>query len=342
MKKICIVVLIHFLFLSCEEPVAPFEPEVDPAFAGLIQKFVDEGAQRGVNLSTSDLEALLVNEFSQQVGGGGFCGYGWWTYPGRGNPRMEIRETGPCWTDRTDLEKENLVFHELGHSLLERLHTNATLPNGTTPKSLMCGDGFCSNYQTFFADGPLRSYYLDELFDPQTPFPNTFLDKQFSRIVFQEDFENYDGSWEQFNIRDNGTVKQYTVTDESGSLVITNPSAITDSAEIIVLKRFDLVGFADCSNLKTRANLRTEGMTNGSFSMAVSFRERKPNGDLERFFLDFKKQESFTGGNDTFANFESEAYCLPAYTDVVTISFRIYSPTPASVFVDDVVLELWE
>ena len=73
---------------------------------------------------------------------------------------------------------EVLIFHELGHCVLGRLHQNDYLPNGD-PKSLMIqneldqyacvydlsGDNDCNNLFK-------REYYLDELFDPTTPTPD--------------------------------------------------------------------------------------------------------------------------------------------------------------------------
>lgn len=355
MKKVAIAFLIPFLFISCgEDPEVPF---IDGQFTSFIEKFVEEGALRGVNLSTDELEALLVDEFSLQVGTERSCGFGWWNYEGQNTPRIEILETESCWIDMTPLEKENFVFHELGHALLERIHTDEVLPNGITPKSIMCGA--CGNYDVFFAEGSFRNYYFDELFNESIAFP--FGDKQFERIVFQEDFENYDNSWEAFEYSDGNwelsstldeaNINQYSVRwDSSGfqnnetqySLAINNAGSIIDSAGISVLKRFDIRNYMECSNIVARASIRTEGLTNASFTMGVSLRERKSDGTLERFFIESKRQESFPSINNTFENYESEMYCIPSNTDVVTISFTVYSNTPATVFIDDIVLEIWQ
>ena len=355
MKKIAIAFLIPILFFSCEEdPEVPF---IEGEFALIIEKFVEEGGLRGVTLNTDDLEALLVNEFSLPVGTERSCGFGWWNYEDQNTPRIEVLETESCWIDMTSLEKENFIFHELGHALLERIHTDETLPNGITPKSIMCG--LCGNFDVFFAQGTLRSYYFDELFNENIAFP--FGNTQFERIVFQEDFENYDSSWEAFEYSDGkwelsstldeANINQYTIRwDSSGfidnetqySLAINNSGSIIDSAGISVLKRFDLSNYTECSNIIARATIRTEGLANASFTMGVSLRERKENGTLERFFIESKRQESFPSINNTFENFESEMYCIPLNTDVVTISFTVYSNTPATVFIDDIVLEIWE
>ncbi len=71
----------------------------------------------------------------------------------------------------TDLMKEDLIFHELGHGLLNRKHLNSTLENGEW-KSLMCGGekvndrSWNINYR-----GVRRDYYIQELFDENTSAP---------------------------------------------------------------------------------------------------------------------------------------------------------------------------
>jgi hypothetical protein len=78
----------------------------------------------------------------------------------------------------TSEQREVLVFHELGHCVLGRLHDNGRLPNGDF-KSLM-NENDLSVYSSCVYpvdNGPCdhrfkRSYYLDELFDKDTPVPD--------------------------------------------------------------------------------------------------------------------------------------------------------------------------
>lgn len=88
---------------------------------------------------------------------------------------ISINPNIKCWF--SDQELETLIFHELGHCVLGRLHEEGLLPNGDL-KSLMnqydlavyaaciypVGDEPCD--KTF-----RRTYYLDELFDAETPVP---------------------------------------------------------------------------------------------------------------------------------------------------------------------------
>lgn len=358
MKKIASALFIPIIFFSCVENSVEFD--VQEELAPYIEKFIEEGAKRGVDLSTDDLVALLINEFSAQPSDNA-CGLGWSSYEGQNTQRIEILATESCWTSKTDLQKENLVFHELGHALLGRDHFDEQLSNGVTYKSIMCGAA-CNNFEILPAEGTRRKYYLDELFDENTTFP--LVEKQFNRILLQEDFENYDTSWQVYQWYnkswelvsgiDEENKYQYSVNADSSSiinnetehaLVVSNSETIIDSARVIVLKRFDVSDYKECSNIIARANIRTEGLTDdgfSSFNMALSLRDRKENGELERFLVETKTNKTFTSVNNTFENFEFEMYCLPPTTDVVTISFRVGSTTPATFFVDDVVLELWD
>ncbi len=81
------------------------------------------------------------------------------------------------WASRGELEKEWIVFHELGHCILGRKHKNE---ESTTSEcySYMKGaenDFDCSiNYFSEY----WRDYYLDELFDQHTALPEWYLENQ--------------------------------------------------------------------------------------------------------------------------------------------------------------------
>ena len=89
---------------------------------------------------------------------------------------ITINGTLECWFSPED--KEAFFFHEMGHCILGRLHDDSVLPNGD-PKSMMVS-GNLAVYSTCLypidGDEPCnnlfkREYYLDELFDENTPVP---------------------------------------------------------------------------------------------------------------------------------------------------------------------------
>jgi hypothetical protein len=79
-------------------------------------------------------------------------------------------------TNGGDLERERVIFHELGHGYLNRLHLNDTMPNGEY-KSMMLG-GFSPmplvnkfNYCDTSTLTNRHCYYLDELFNSSIEIP---------------------------------------------------------------------------------------------------------------------------------------------------------------------------
>ncbi len=64
------------------------------------------------------------------------------------------------WNKSTDLEREFLVFHELGHCLLERSHLDQRNQDGTCTSMMNSGESLCKkNYNL-----ETRKEYIDELF----------------------------------------------------------------------------------------------------------------------------------------------------------------------------------
>ena len=71
---------------------------------------------------------------------------------------IEIRAT--TWSAAGDLEREHLIFHELGHCYLGRPHDDAKDTAGFCLSIMQSGDGSCRyNYRNV-----TRAAYLDELF----------------------------------------------------------------------------------------------------------------------------------------------------------------------------------
>lgn len=148
------------------EPTYDIPEELEP----IVDAFIDEAASRGELIEKTN----LIIQYDQNLEGCGRCN-------SIGSletiqKKITINPNGLCWT--SELQKEGLLFHELGHCILGRLHIEQLLPNGD-PKSLMVDDktdlytgcvyqfGEEDNCNNTFK----REYYLDELFDPNTPVP---------------------------------------------------------------------------------------------------------------------------------------------------------------------------
>jgi len=64
------------------------------------------------------------------------------------------------WDSASDLGREYVVFHELGHCYLLRDHTEETLQNGHCVSIMASGTGACQYGYT----SSTRDYYLEELY----------------------------------------------------------------------------------------------------------------------------------------------------------------------------------
>ena len=155
------------LFLSCtdagnetDSPTAVYD--VDPTFEPYVQKFIQEGAQRGQNIDFTD-SGLRV-QFSELAlpNSAGFCRLG----------RYDVEIDKSNWYRFSEQFRSYLLFHELGHCVLNRIHKNDRFADDTW-KSIMRGDPFTGIENRFPVAyyGFREEHYLDELFNSQTSDP---------------------------------------------------------------------------------------------------------------------------------------------------------------------------
>jgi len=166
--------MLVLLLAACtkDKKATPPVYDVPAEFQPIVDSFVQEAALHGIHLVINNLIIRYDSTLSNQ-----YCAVSNTTslYPSfqkiiAVNPRIR------CYSNNE--QKEVLFFHELGHCILGRAHDNRLLPNGD-PRSIMVeGDidlyapctypigGVC-NDNTF-----KRPYYLDELFNPETPVPD--------------------------------------------------------------------------------------------------------------------------------------------------------------------------
>ncbi|MFK7775139.1 MAG: putative metallopeptidase [Saprospiraceae bacterium] len=153
--------LLSLLLIGCKKDA--IEYIVDSDFEEYVQRFIDEGASRGVEIDFSDTGLLI--EYSERIveGASGYC------YLGQHHIVIDKSE----WTALTDTQKEYLLFHELGHCELDRRHKNDQFDN-LLWKSLMRGDPLVGTQQNIPVPyyGFRKDYYRDELFSQNTSSPD--------------------------------------------------------------------------------------------------------------------------------------------------------------------------
>ena len=150
--------------ISCsKEELPPKVYEVPALIQPYIDDFIAEAAKRGQNLVIDDLKV----EFSTNLQNGdaaGLC-----TFANENNAaKIQLDTTSSNWQNNAS-SREALIFHELGHCILNRPHRDDILSNGNFA-SMMRAKGeqvFGGSLNNF-----KRDYYLDELFDENTPEPD--------------------------------------------------------------------------------------------------------------------------------------------------------------------------
>lgn len=140
------------------------DPKIEIALH--VETFMQEARDRGTEEALFNPDQLVVTtQEVVTVDGTELCGYG--GARENGTPEIFIAVNDGCW-DVSDWDREILVFHELGHALLGRGHTDRTLPNGLRGSIMVEGRIF-GLYSAARADW--REYYVDELFDSETEDP---------------------------------------------------------------------------------------------------------------------------------------------------------------------------
>lgn len=143
----CLFALVASLW-SCGRPTLELG-----AFAPYVRKFEEESARFGKPVKVED---LVIRFGALDAGLTGLCRRRF-----AATPAIILEEQS--WLDSTELTRESLMFHELGHCVLNEEHRRemipSILPDVLIPASLMnptvvAGEIYLQN----------RDYYLGELF----------------------------------------------------------------------------------------------------------------------------------------------------------------------------------
>lgn len=168
-NRFLVLATLLFTLASCGESIEDFTSVFqNEELKVYLDRFGDEATSRGISLDLSKVEVVFVSEIF--INGQASCSQSFENFGNRSNPRIEISRAANCWENRSDQEKENLIFREFGAGILERITNNAKLPNDL-PASLMCDD--CNIFDLF---GPStidrRDYYINELFEIDQEIPD--------------------------------------------------------------------------------------------------------------------------------------------------------------------------
>lgn len=167
-----VILLIIVGFTSCQ-PAAQPEPvqysvpaDVEP----FVQSFRDEARKRNKSVSTDNLIVTFGPAVSEDICGECLLESG-------KTPRITLNNDAFCWQRASQQEQECLVFHELAHCLLKRGHKTDKFSVGAFASIMNPSDVTIYATCLYPIGGddcdkrPRRNYYIDELFDANTPAP---------------------------------------------------------------------------------------------------------------------------------------------------------------------------
>ena len=136
-------------FMSDDEFFPNVQPELRPFFLA----FEEEATERGISINLTELGITgnIVN-----LGGGGVIGL----CRRNDNEPNRIAVDPVAWQNGTDAFRELVVFHELGHCVLDREHRDEQ-ENGVCLSIMHSGLTDCT---VSLEDTVIREEYIDELF----------------------------------------------------------------------------------------------------------------------------------------------------------------------------------
>jgi len=129
------------------------ENEIETELMSYIQTFQSEAATHGVVIQLNEIDLDGYIENIEQRGTLGQC-------KSYSDGSKEIVLDEPYWNRANDLEREYLVFHELGHCILEKDHNDSKDADGHCISIMQSGAGQCDGIYTI----ETREQLLKELF----------------------------------------------------------------------------------------------------------------------------------------------------------------------------------
>ena len=148
-----VVLLLMTVLISCsKENEYNFDTAVEDELKAYFIRFQEEAEIRGKYIDWTNEEIYARIEAIDGDASGRCLTYG------QGSHEILIDEE--YWTNNNELNREFIIFHELGHCLLGRGHLDLSFANGTCVSVMNSGQSVCKkNFNRL-----TRSMYLDELF----------------------------------------------------------------------------------------------------------------------------------------------------------------------------------
>lgn len=311
---------------------------VEPSLVPLVNSFFEEAAARGITMPKENIQVVFVDAII--VNGESFSGFGYWDYKGTGQRRVEIARTS--WRNINQNQQEILMFHELGHALLERIHENSRLPN-CSRSSIMCGGSNCGqDFYSAYSGGAdhRRDYYIDELFDTCAEPPEWAVvnNQSNSEILFMDEISTTNANWRFTGgptSQHHGGVSDSIAHSGSYALAIRSTAgADTQTSAVWSLEIKDLENFQEGAQLTMNVMIKMEGIQSGTFAMSFQGRDQD---DRITFFESSLSCPTDGPNTNDFTLLTLPTYCVsPAEIDELIINIGLLPETTGLLYIDDV------
>lgn len=150
--RLCsLMILFMTVFSACTEDTELVKLEFRGEVSTFLQSFLEEADKREVQVDVSNLQINIESLGNQNVVGQCL------SYT---DGSKEVRIDEDKWIRSSALIKEFLLFHELGHCLLNRDHLNDKNEDGSCKSIMHASANSCRNTYSEAS----RKEYLDELF----------------------------------------------------------------------------------------------------------------------------------------------------------------------------------
>ena len=330
-----LVLFTTILFFSCSDDDSPKDlvdvsNDIEPDIFPFIQTFVDEAAARNISFDFRGFEATFSEEDIDD--NGDICGRA--SAFSDNTNTITIRNSESCWIDRPDATREALVFHELGHALLDRPHRDDRFDNGLV-RSIM-ETGTLGPYSEF--SPLLMAYLFDEMFDETTEIPEWALNK--TVIVpfdINSDLEESDGGWNlltTLNGSTQGIITGSRTTDDAASgdfsLTITSSQSV-DETHFWRMRLVDVTGLPETADLNLEAKVRLQSVQGEGILVGGAI-------DVDGEIISSGETENLTGTTNGFQTFNVTIPYWPNRSATLTILLLVLPETTGVVYFDDITL----
>ena len=327
-------VLVFFLSLACtKEDQAP-SGYIDPALQPYVDRFILEAERRNVS---PDMEGLQVS--FDPLGQLAVCGFG--TIDTNLTPEVVV--TNICWDNLNEWGREILMFHELGHAVLDRRHLNQSLPSCAI-KSIMSNNSDVYNIYNQYTRFK-RDYYLDELFlgtQIQNPYWGAFLNSSDTVLTDEIPDQTEPIGWRFFtntedpNVTWNGKVSDKHAASPETALRISHFKEEEGRFSAWQLS-LNKPGIALGNQLSLHVKIRLEKVQGPGVYLKM-YGENKIDPGLV-FSVGTQEDQMITGDHDFL---EYSIDCMDYFPDGVDqlhIQLGMFGDSRGTVYFDDIYLE---